>query len=116
MDRGTGLNLHMPHAWDSVATSISMPMLAALATESRILEDSGCRLPVSQGIRKESPSASMTIIGHLLSRKVGLAFLFLHLRFWVPREQYPPNTGLFLTHTHTWVRLTRADDSPTTLY
>lgn len=75
MDRGTGFPpSHRHQFWDSVATSISIPMLAALVTVSRILEDSGCRLPVSQGIRKESPSAFMTIIGHFLSRKVGLVF------------------------------------------
>lgn len=108
---------HRPHAWDSVAISISMPTLAALATVSRILEDFGCGLPVSQGIRKESPSASMTIVGHLLSRKVGLAFLFLyHSRFQVPREVYPQNTGPFPPHTHTWVRQTREGDSAATLF
>lgn len=81
----------------AVATSISVPLLAALATVARILEGSGCRLPVSQGIRKEIPSALMTKKGHLLIRKVGLAFLFLHhhLRFQVPRELYPQNAGLF---------------------
>lgn len=87
----------------AVATSISVPLLAALATVPRILEGSGCRLPVPQGIRKEIPSAFMTKKGHLLSRKVGLAFLFLyhHLRFQVPRELYPPKHRAFSSHIPT---------------
>lgn len=51
-----------PHAWDRVATSISIsvPVLAWL--------------PASQ--EKRSPSAQMTKKGHLLSRKIGLVSLF----------------------------------------
>ena len=109
---------HRPPAWDCVATSIPVPMLAALATVPRILEDAGCGLPVSQGIRKESPSAFMTIIGHLLSRKLDLEFPFLHH----PPEVSGSQRTVSPKHTafsHTPDRLTGEGggcDSPTTLF